>query len=64
MYIQTALLSIAALAGAKQVAKDQVKAAKLYDSGIRHVRTPQHCMFRHCIPKLGTDFMSSKTMSL
>lgn len=37
MYIQTALLSLAALGAAKEVAKDEVKAAKLYDSGIRHM---------------------------
>ncbi|KAF2010234.1 hypothetical protein BU24DRAFT_437022 [Aaosphaeria arxii CBS 175.79] len=37
MYVQTAVLSLAALATAKQVAKDQVKAAKLYDSGIKHM---------------------------
>jgi hypothetical protein len=36
MFFTTAVLSLAALAGAKEVAKDEVKAAKLYDSGIRH----------------------------
>lgn len=36
MFVQTALLSLAALAGAKELPKDEVKAAQLYDSGIRH----------------------------
>jgi hypothetical protein len=36
MYFATAVLSLSALVGARQMAKDQVKAAKLYDSGVRH----------------------------
>ncbi|KAF2738949.1 hypothetical protein EJ04DRAFT_573394 [Polyplosphaeria fusca] len=37
MYLTTTILSLSALAGARQMAKDEVKAAKLYDSGIRHM---------------------------
>lgn len=36
MYIRSTLLSLSALAAAKEMAKDQVKAAQLYDTGIRH----------------------------
>jgi hypothetical protein len=36
MYVRSTLLSLAALAGAREVAKDEFKAAKLYDSGIKH----------------------------
>lgn len=36
MYLRTALLSLSALAAAKEMPKDEVKAAELYDSGIRH----------------------------
>lgn len=36
MHLRSALLSLAALAAAKEIPKDEVKAAKLYDSGIRH----------------------------
>lgn len=36
MYLRTALLSLSAFAVAKEMPKDEVKAAKLYDSGIRH----------------------------
>lgn len=36
MYLRSTLLSLSALVAAKEVAKDQVKAAKLYDSGIKH----------------------------
>ena len=36
MYVRSGLLSLVALAGAREVAKDEVKAAKLYDSGIKH----------------------------
>ncbi|KAF2473621.1 uncharacterized protein BDR25DRAFT_216857 [Lindgomyces ingoldianus] len=36
MIIQTLLLSLAALVAAKELPKDLVKAAQLYDSGIRH----------------------------
>jgi hypothetical protein len=36
MYLKTALLSLAAIAAAKEVPKDEIKASKLYDSGIRH----------------------------
>lgn len=36
MLVKGALLSLAAIAGAREMAKDEVKAAKLYDSGIRH----------------------------
>jgi hypothetical protein len=36
MFIRGALLSLSALAAAKELPKDDIKAAKLYDSGIRH----------------------------
>lgn len=36
MYIRSALLSLSALAAAKEMPKDEIKAAELYDSGIRH----------------------------
>ncbi|KAL6710360.1 hypothetical protein ACN47E_009306 [Coniothyrium glycines] len=36
MYIRSALLSLAALAAAKEMPKDEEKAARLFDSGIRH----------------------------
>lgn len=36
MFLHTALLSLSALAVAKEMPKDEYKAAKLYDSGIRH----------------------------
>jgi hypothetical protein len=36
MFLRTAFLSLSALVAAKEMPKDEVKAAKLYDSGIRH----------------------------
>lgn len=36
MYLRTALLSLSALAAAKEMPKDEFRAAQLYDSGIRH----------------------------
>lgn len=36
MFTRTALLSLAALAAAKELPKDEVRGAQLYDSGIRH----------------------------
>lgn len=36
MFLRTAILSLSALAAAKEMPKDEFKAAELYDSGIRH----------------------------
>lgn len=36
MYMRATLLSLAALAAAKEMPKDEIKAAKLYDSGLKH----------------------------
>lgn len=36
MFIRSALLSLSALAAAREMQKDAEKATKLYDSGIRH----------------------------
>jgi hypothetical protein len=36
MFLRTALLSLSALAAAKEMPKDELKAAQLYDTGIRH----------------------------
>ena len=36
MFFQTALLSFTALAAAREMPKDDFKAAELYDSGVRH----------------------------
>ncbi|KAF1993512.1 hypothetical protein P154DRAFT_449993 [Amniculicola lignicola CBS 123094] len=36
MFVQSVLLSLSALAGAREIAKNQFKAASLYDSGVRH----------------------------
>tara|TARA_R110002003_G_scaffold232_8_gene16759 strand:+ start:1847 stop:1984 length:138 start_codon:yes stop_codon:yes gene_type:complete len=36
MFLRSALLSLSALAAAKEMPKDEIKAAELYDSGIRH----------------------------
>jgi choice-of-anchor B domain-containing protein len=36
MYLRTALLSLSALVAAKEMPKDELRAAQLYDSGIRH----------------------------
>lgn len=36
MFLRTALLSLTALAAAKEMPKDELRAAQLYDSGIRH----------------------------
>lgn len=36
MFIRSALLSLSALAAAKELPKDEFLAAELYDSGIRH----------------------------
>lgn len=36
MFIRSALLSLSALVAAKELPKDEIKAAKLYDTGIRH----------------------------
>jgi hypothetical protein len=36
MFLRTAVLSLAALAAAKEMPKDEFKAAELFDSGIRH----------------------------
>jgi hypothetical protein len=55
MFLRSALLSLFALAAAKEMPKDEIKAAELYDSGIRHannvalkkVAIPQilHCQY-------------------
>lgn len=37
MFVRGALLSLSALAAAREMSKDTVKAAKLYDSGIKHM---------------------------
>jgi len=37
MFIRSALLSLSALAAAKEMPKDEIKAAQLYDTGIRHM---------------------------
>lgn len=37
MFVRSALLSLSALAAAREMVKDEVKAAKLYDSGIKHM---------------------------
>jgi hypothetical protein len=37
MFLRSALLSLSALVAAKEMPKDEIKAAKLYDSGIRHM---------------------------
>ena len=37
MFLRSALLSLSALAAAKEMPKDEIKASKLYDSGIRHM---------------------------
>jgi hypothetical protein len=56
MFIRSAVLSIAALAGAREIAKDEIKAAKLYDSGIKHMNNVALKMECHrslsCIPVL------------
>lgn len=36
MFVRTALLSLSALAAAKELPKDEVRGAELYDSGIKH----------------------------
>jgi len=36
MFLRSALLSLSALAAAKEMPKDEFKAAELYDSGVRH----------------------------
>ncbi|KAL1597800.1 hypothetical protein SLS60_008287 [Paraconiothyrium brasiliense] len=36
MFVRTALLSLSALVAAKELPKDEVKGAQLYDSGIKH----------------------------
>jgi hypothetical protein len=36
MFVRTALLSLTALAAARELPKDEVKGAQLYDSGIKH----------------------------
>jgi hypothetical protein len=36
MFLRSALLSLSALAAAKEMPKDEVKGAELYDTGIRH----------------------------
>lgn len=36
MFIRSILISLAALVAAKEMPKDEVKAAQLFDSGIRH----------------------------
>jgi hypothetical protein len=36
MFLRTALLTFSALAAAKEMPKDDFKAAELYDSGVRH----------------------------
>ena len=50
MFVRTALLSLSAFAVAKELPKDETRAAQLYDSGIKHannvalkhVRMPHH----------------------
>jgi hypothetical protein len=36
MFLRSALLSLSALVAAKEMPKDEVKGAELYDTGIRH----------------------------
>lgn len=36
MFVRTVLLSLSTLAAARELPKDEVKAAQLYDSGIKH----------------------------
>jgi hypothetical protein len=36
MFLRSAILSLAALAAAKEMPKDEFRAAELFDSGIRH----------------------------
>lgn len=37
MFIRSALLLLSVLAAAKEMPKDEIKAAQLYDTGIRHM---------------------------
>lgn len=37
MFVRSALLSLTAIAAAKQMPKDEFRAAQLYDSGIKHM---------------------------
>ena len=36
MFLRSIFLSLSAIAAAKELPKDEVKGAQLYDSGIRH----------------------------
>jgi hypothetical protein len=36
MFLKSAILSLSALAAARELPKDEIKAAQLYDSGIKH----------------------------
>lgn len=49
MFIRSAILSFAALVGAREIAKDEIKAAKLYDSGIKHMNNVALKMVCHTI---------------
>lgn len=49
MFIRNALLSLSALAAAKEMPKDEIKAAKLYDTGIRHANNMALKKVRHLL---------------
>jgi hypothetical protein len=59
MFFRTALLSLSAIAAAKEMPKDEIKAAELYDSGIRHannVALKKVGLRRSCTTNRGLHF--------
>jgi hypothetical protein len=55
MFLRSALLSLSALVAAKEMPKDEIKAAKLYDSGIRHANNL--ALKQVGLPETNHDFM-------
>lgn len=57
MFLRSAILSLAALAAAKEMPKDEFKAAQLFDSGVRHENNKALKLVGNGSPEhvLGTD---------
>jgi hypothetical protein len=57
MFVRAVLLSLSALAAARELPKDEVKAAQLYDSGIKHANNValKRVLPNNCMSSLSTD---------
>lgn len=60
MFIRSALLSLSALAAAREMPKDEVKAAELYDTGIRHANNV--ALKKVCLTRASLYFNAALTI--